>query len=305
MRRTGGFAIRVAPPAMSETRFNWRWKGREIAVGADRVGNGPTLVMLPALSSISTRREMRPLQERLAASFATVAIDWPGFGVHPKPYVDWQPAVYQAFLATLLNEVAPDAFGIVAAGHAAGYLLKHVANFRCTLERLVLLSPTWRGPLPTMTGRHRTAFREIARAFDPPILGDALYALNVNRLVVGMMARGHVYADARWLSRIRMEEKLAVTRAPGARHASVRFVTGCLDPFDSREAQMVAAQCSDIPTLLVFSAAAPRKSRLEMEALAGLSNVRTVRLAKGKLSFYEEFPEETAAVVAPFLAGHD
>jgi hypothetical protein len=57
-----------------------------------------------------------------------------------------------------------------------------------------------------------------------------LYRLNVNRLVLRHMAVGHVYSDPAFLDGSRLREKLAVTRAPGARFASVRFVTGRLDP---------------------------------------------------------------------------
>ena len=58
----------------------WSWESQVVRVGVDRLGVGPTVLLLPALSSISTRREMRLLQERLASNFTTVAIDWPGFG---------------------------------------------------------------------------------------------------------------------------------------------------------------------------------------------------------------------------------
>ena len=42
-------------------------------------GQGELVLMLPALSSISTRSEMWPLQERLGSCFTTLAIDWAGF----------------------------------------------------------------------------------------------------------------------------------------------------------------------------------------------------------------------------------
>jgi len=99
-----------------------------------------------------------------------------------------------------------------------------------------------------------------------------------------------------------MEEKLAVTRPSGARHASARFVTGRLDPFGSREEQAKAVQRVVVPMLNLFSKNAPAKSRAEMEALAMLPNVKTVRLPEGKLSFYEEFPAEAAGVIREFLA---
>ncbi|MHB8426446.1 MAG: alpha/beta fold hydrolase [Acidiferrobacterales bacterium] len=265
------------------------------------MGNGPSILMLPALSSISTRREMRPLQERIARSFTAITVDWPGFGDRPKPFVHWRPEIYEAFLAFLLAQVVPDPFATIAAGHAAGYAIKHFATHGCASGRLVLLSPSWRGPLPTMMGGDRALFPKLARAVDVPVLGGMLYGLNVNRFVIGMMARGHVYADSAWLRGHRLKEKLAVTRTPGARHASARFVTGGLDPFRSRDEQTAAAGRVIVPLLNVFSDRAPAKSRAEMDALAGSLNVRTVRLPKGKLSVYEEFPDLTADAIREFL----
>ncbi len=286
---------------MYHDSLSWNADGQEVVLGLDRQGSGPTLLLLPALSSISTRRELQPLQERLAARFTTVVVDWPGFGTMPKPCVDWRPALYAAYLDHLFTSLVPRTFAVLAAGHAAGYMLGYCAEHRCAVERLVLLSPTWRGPLPTMVNARWPVFVHIARAIDRPLLGPLLYVLNVNRFMVGVMARGHVYADPHWLRGERLAEKLAVTRSPGARHGSARFVTGCLDPFGSRTEFLDAAQRITVPVLNVFAKKAPRKSRAEMEALASLPNVKTVRLPRGKLSFYEEFPDETADVVREFL----
>ena len=54
--------------------------------------------MLPALSSISTRSEMRPLAEQLASAFTTIAIDWPGLGDRPRRAIAWEPDAYRKFL---------------------------------------------------------------------------------------------------------------------------------------------------------------------------------------------------------------
>jgi hypothetical protein len=45
--------------------------GERIVLGADATGAGPRVLLLPALSSISTRHDMRPLQERLSQRYAT------------------------------------------------------------------------------------------------------------------------------------------------------------------------------------------------------------------------------------------
>lgn len=286
--------------AWKEELISWEAGGRRMQIGLTRFGDGPALLLLPALSSISTRAEMRGLQERLGARFATLAIDWPGFGALPRPRRDWQPGDCRAFLRFVLADVIrPEV--TIAAGHAGGYALGQAAEAPGSPGRLCLLSPTWRGPLPTMTGRRMGVFRALARAVDLPVAGAALYRLNINRVVINMMARGHVYSDPSWLTPERMAQKRAVTDARGARHSSFRFVSGGLDPFPDRASFLAAAQAAG-DVMMIYSRDTPPKSKAEMEALAGLPNVKSVMTPKGKLSFHEEFPDETARILIDHLA---
>ena len=281
--------------------IDWSWQGAPVRLGVTRMGAGPTVLMLPALSSISTRGEMRPLQERLAASFTTVAIDWPGFGDAPRPAVRWQPDAYRAFLADVLEQAVERPLATVAAGHAAGYCLNAARARPGTTGRLCLVAPTWRGPLPTVTGKRHTAFRHIARAGDLPAIGDLIYRLNVNPFMVRMMALGHVYRDPGALPERVMAEKLAVTRAAGARHASIRFVVGELDPMTTREEFLDTARQVAEPILVIYGADTPPKSKAEMAELAALPNVRAELLPAGKLAIHEEFAEEVAEALRAFL----
>ena len=193
----------------------------------------------------------------------------------------------------------PQPHAVIAAGHAAAYALKHATN--APQAKLVLLAPTWRGPLPTVMGGHRPFFDRLCRLVDLPGLGPLIYRLNVNRFVVQRMAAGHVYSDPAFLNAERLREKLAVTRAPGARFASVRFVTGRLDPLASRDDFLALARRAAAPILLVYGAETPPRSRAEMEALAALPGVRSVRLPRGKLAVHEEFPDATAEAIEAFL----
>jgi pimeloyl-ACP methyl ester carboxylesterase len=281
----------------------WNWKGQAVRVGVDRLGTGPTVLLLPALSSISTRCEMRPLQERLAPNFTAVAVDWPGFGDEPRPAIRWEPDAYVAFLRYILTEVVTQPFATVAAGHAASYALAVGAETASSTGRLCLIAPTWRGPLPTMMGGRRNLGRWIVRLGDLPTLGQLLYRLNVNAPVISMMARGHVYVDPNWLKGERFDQKLAVAQATGARHASIRFVTGMLDLMTSRSDFLEVARRFTEPILIVYGAATPKRSKAEMNALAVLPNVRAVELRRGKLGLHEEFTNEVAEVVKSFLEG--
>ena len=285
---------------MTLDSLEWNWRDKTIHLGIDCRGQGPTILMLPALSSISTRSEMRPLGGQLASNFTTIAIDWPGFGNQPRPSVAWEPDAYRAFLAHILQEL-PRPTATVAAGHAAGYLLCHAAKHPGSAGRLCLVAPTWRGPLPTMMGGRRAMFRYISKLIDLPVIGSALYRLNVNRPMIRLMGRGHVYANPAWLDERRLAEKLAVTNAPGARHASFRFITGELDPMPTRESFITTARLVTDPILVVYGSATPSRSKAEIEALRGLPNVQSLELPVGKLAVHEEFPALVAEAVQSFV----
>jgi pimeloyl-ACP methyl ester carboxylesterase len=286
---------------MQTKQLTWRLGAKTIGLGCDWSGQGPRVLLLPALSSISTRREMRPLQERLSANYETVAADWPSFGDQRRPPHDWQPGDYANFLTYLIDSLTP-LHAVIAAGHAATFALAHAYAVPQAFGRLVLVAPTWRGPLPTMLNGHRPWFDRICRFVDLPVIGPLLYRLNVSRLVIRHMVAGHVYTDPRWLHGERLREKLAVTRSAGARFSSIRFVTGKLDPLTTRTEFLDLAQRSPVSMLLVYGAQTPSRSRAEMEALASVGSIQSAMLPLGKLSVHEEFPDSVAEIIEPFLS---
>jgi pimeloyl-ACP methyl ester carboxylesterase len=287
---------------MSTRTIRYTWKDIVTTVGMDEAGSGPSVVLLPALSSISTRAEMRPLFETLAPDFRVSTVDWPGFGDLVRLRTDWSPTILSGFLDWFLSEIVAPPHVVLAAGHAASYALYQAAHRRGTIERLVLIAPTWRGPLPTMMGGQRSWFAHIRVVVDHWGIGPLLYRLNMSRFVVTRMAREHVYQDPGWLSGDRLKAKLAVTGTPGARHASVRFISGALDRIESRAAFLDLARRADPPILVIYGDQTPPRSRAEMEALAEVPGAELKLLPHGKLSIHEEFPASVAGTVKSFLS---
>jgi pimeloyl-ACP methyl ester carboxylesterase len=207
-----------------------------------------------------------------------------------------------AFLDYVLHHIVSGPRGVVAAGHAATYVLHHAARHPGAIARAALIAPTWRGPLPTMGGGQRPLFAAIRRAVEMPYVGPLLHRLNVNPFVVRKMVAGHVYSDVDWLTGERMARKRRVIDAAGARFASAAFVTGALDRVASRTEFLALAARAAVPMTVIYGAETPARSRAEIEALAALPGIKTLLLPRGKLSVHEEFPDEVARAVEPFFS---
>ena len=291
----------VTTTAESIQRFAWDWQGRTVQVAYETVGIGAPVLLLPAFSTVCSREEMRPLADRMAAAgLGCILVDWPGFGASDRRRLDYGPALFRAFLAAFAAAVLPPGTAVVAAGHAAGYALAAGQAQPGLWRRVVLLAPTWRGPLPTAMGpRPRTyaAARALVRA---PVVGQAVYRLNTHRRVIGMMYRRHVYADAGQVTASFVGAKQALSRQPGARFASVAFVTGALDPVGDADAFARLLTPPPAPTLVLCGEATPPKSRAAMQTIPSSPEVE-VRWVPGSLGLHEETADAIAPAITAFL----
>ena len=114
------------------------------------------------------------------------------------------------------------------------------------------------------------------------------------------MYKRHVYVDETKLTPEFIAQKHQITSKSGARYAGAAFVTGAIDPVADREEFLQLLESVSMPVSIVLAENAPPKSKAEMEAMAELAKVQTVRLA-GTLGIYEEYPEAVAEAIQNFL----
>jgi pimeloyl-ACP methyl ester carboxylesterase len=270
--------------------------GRPVPTVCDLIGDGREALLLPALSTISDRAEMRGLAGALGSRYRCLVPDWPGFGARPRGRLPLGPDTLRAFLDALLA-AAPGPYAVgIAAGHAAGYLVDAARRHPDRFARLVLVAPTWRGPLPTAMPGRAHWFPRIRRAVEAPLLGDALYRLNISPPIIGRMMRAHVYADPAHVTAAVIRAKHAVTRQRNGRFGTAAFVTGGLDPVSSQSAFLDLFGEGLPPTLVLRPAGAPRRSGAEMDALIASGRVSGAAIP-GALSPHEEYPEAVAAAI--------
>lgn len=267
-------------------------------------GTGPAWLLLPALSTISSRREWQPLIEALLARQAgapeaqaprLISVDWPGFGDSDRPRLAYDAELLARFLADLRRDCCPADCGLIAAGHAGAIALLAAQRHGLAFREWLLVAPTWRGPLPTMAGRRSRAFPLIRALVEAPLLGPVLYRLNTSRSLLGWMSRRHVDVAGPGLTPAGLAERQHRARRRGARFASAAFVTGGLDPFDHSEGWLAAAAALQQPLTVVIADQSPPKSLAEMEALGTAAD--RVRHLPGRLGAHEEFGRELAAML--------
>jgi pimeloyl-ACP methyl ester carboxylesterase len=290
------------PAGIGGTRheFVWHWGQQTHTIVYETLSQGVPVLLLPAFSTVSTRAEMRGIAEQLAPQFQVWAMDWLGFGESDRPPLDYRSAVYQQLLQDFVRSQFHTPVAVIAAGHAAGYVMQLASAQPSVWSKIVLVAPTWRGPLPTMGASPQIA-GAVRQAVRSPLLGQALYKLNTVPSFLSLMYRRHVYTDIEKLTPEFIQQKHQITQRSGARFAPAAFVTGALDPAQNRTHFLQNFQSLSVPLMLVVSEQAPPGSKSEMEAIAKLPNVQTQRLP-GSLGLHEEYAAEVAAIALPFLS---
>ena len=114
------------------------------------------------------------------------------------------------------------------------------------------------------------------------------------------MYKRHVYVNETKLTPEFITRKHQITSKPGARYAPAAFVTGAIDPVTDREEFLQLLESVSIPVLIILAENAPPKSKAEMEAMAELEQVQTVRL-RGTLGIYEEYHEAVTEAIQNFI----
>jgi pimeloyl-ACP methyl ester carboxylesterase len=281
-------------------RYNWHFSGKQYQVVYETRGQGKPILLLPALSTVSSRTEMKAIANILATQYEVTVLDWLGFGESSCPPVDYNPVLFHQLLQDFAKSLGNRTIIVIAAGHAAGYALKLAQEHPDLVSKLILVAPTWQGPLRVMglPDGLRNGVKNLVRS---PLLGQVLYYLNTTPGFLRLMYKRHVYVDATKLTPEFITQKRQITAKKGGRYAPAAFVTGAIDPVASRAEFLYLLSSLSIPRLIILAENAPPKSKAEMSAMAELTEIETVRLP-GTLGIYEEYPEPIAAEIQRFLA---
>ncbi len=282
-------------------QFVWNREDQDFCIVYETLGQGSPVLLLPAFSTVSMRSEMSGIAKRVSEQYKAIAVDFPGFGDSGRPKADYSPALYRDFIEDfVLTTFERKPVAVIAAGHSAPYVLWLASKYPAVFSRIVLVAPTWRGPFAVMgvNGMVRNLIKETVRL---PVIGQTLYKLNTLPSFLKFMYRRHVYVDAEKLTPNFIEDKWESTQRSGGRFAPAAFVTGNLDLVRTRDDLLGLVRGLSVPIMVVIGKSCPKSSRQEMEAIAALPRVESV-LLPGSLGMHEEYPDDIAEEILPFLA---
>lgn len=279
--------------------YNWNFLDKQYQIVYETIGQGNPVLLLPAFSTVSSRTEMKGIANLLATEYRVTVLDWLGFGESQCPPVDYNPVLFQQLLGDFVKSVFNSPIILIAAGHASGYALKFAQDNPNIVSQLILIAPTWQGPLRVM-GLPDVVKNGVKNLVRSPVIGQILYYLNTTPAFLRFMYKRHVYVDETKLTPEFIARKHQITSKEGARYAPAAFVTGAIDPVTNRDEFLQLLDSVSMPVLIILAENAPPKSKAEMIAMAELEQMQKVRLW-GTLGIYEEYSEGVTEAIQKFL----
>ncbi|GAB4845481.1 hypothetical protein Ancab_038889 [Ancistrocladus abbreviatus] len=317
-------SLAVSPSTVTKNN-NWHWKFRDNSINIyyeeherEGSGTGKNILMIPTISDVSTVEEWRLVANDLiqrdgSTNFRATIVDWPGLGYSDRPKLDYNADVMENFLVDLVN--LPDSplcssgnnLVIVGGGHAATITLKAAKKGLVKPSAIAAVAPTWAGPLPIVFGRDssmETRYGLLRGTLRAPAVGWMVYNVLVsNENAIESQYKSHVYANPANVTPEIVQSRYALTKREGARYVPAAFLTGLLDPVQSRDEflDIFAAMEGNIPVLVVSTSGSPKRSKAEMEALRGAKGVSKFVEVPGALLPQEEYPTAVADALFGFL----
>ena len=172
---------------------------------------------------------------------------------------------------------------------------------------IAAVAPTWAGPLPIVFGRDssmETRYGLLRGTLRAPGVGWMMYNILVsNKKAIQSQYKSHVYANPDNVTPHIVESRYALTKQKGACYVPASFLTGLLDPVNSREEflALFANLEGKIPVLVMSTEGSPKRSKAEMEALKRAKGVSKFVEVPGALLPQEEFPTVVAEELYRFL----
>ncbi|WCJ35945.1 alpha/beta-Hydrolases superfamily protein [Euphorbia peplus] len=315
-------------PAIPFKSNNWKWKLEDRSINIyyeehtkESSNDKPSknILLVPTISDVSTVQEWRSVaddivQRRGRVNWHATIVDWPGLGYSDRPKMDYSANLMETFLVDFINR--PDSplqrsngndLIVFGGGHAATLVVRAARKGLVKPTAIAAVAPTWAGPLPIVFGRDstmETRYGMLRGTLRAPGVGWMMYNMLVsNEKSIQSQYQSHVYANPENVTSDIVQSRYALTKRKGARYAPAAFLTGLLDPVESREEflDLFADMDGKVPVFVMSTEGSPKRSKAEMQALKGAKGISKYVEVPGALLPQEEYPTMVAEELYRFL----
>ncbi|XP_047330418.1 uncharacterized protein LOC124934007 [Impatiens glandulifera] len=303
----------------------WQWKFEDTAVKVyyeehekESLKPKKDILLIPTISDVSTVEEWRSVATNIVnrvnnINWRATIVDWPGLGYSDRPKLDYNADVMEKFLVDFIMGPNSPIKGsdndivVVGGGHAATVAIRAARKGLVKPSAIAAVAPTWSGPLPIVFGRDssmESRYGLLRGTLRTPAVGWMMYNMLVsNEKSIQSQYTSHVYADPANVTSEFVQSRYALTKQKGARYVPAAFLTGLLDPVQSREefVELFEGLEGKIPVLVLSTSGSPKRSKAEMEALRDVRGVSKFIEVPGALLPQEEYPDTVADEIYNFL----
>ncbi|XP_021287108.1 uncharacterized protein LOC110418650 [Herrania umbratica] len=299
----------------------WEWKFKDNVINIyyeehenESTDHAKNILMIPTISDVSTVREWTAVAKDILGRVGKVnwratVVDWPGLGFSSRPKMDYDADVMEKFIVDFIKEISsPDNDLVVfGGGHAATIAIRAAKKGLVKPKAIAAVAPTWAGPLPIVFGRDpsmQTRYGLLRGTLRAPAVGWMMYNMLVsNEGAIQSQYKSHVYANPKNVTPAIVQSRYKLTTKKGSRFVPAAFLTGLLDPVNSREEflELFAELEGKMPILVVSTEGSPKRSKAEMEALREAKGVSKFVVVPGALLPQEEYPRTVADELYQFL----
>ncbi|MBA0709085.1 hypothetical protein Golax_024151 [Gossypium laxum] len=196
---------------------------------------------------------------------------------------------------------------VFGGGHAATIVVRAAKKGLVKPKAIAAVAPTWAGPLPIVFGRDssmQTRYGLLRGILRTPGAGWMMYNMLVsNEGAIQSQYKSHVYANPQNVTPAFVQSRYKLTTEKGSRYVPAAFLTGLLDPVNSRDEflELFSGLEGKTPILVVSTEGSPKRSKAEMEALREARGVSKFVKVAGALLPHEEYPSMVAEELYKFL----
>ncbi len=288
------------PAALNGERIVFQSAGRDLHLYM--AGHGPALLLVHSVNAAASAAEVRPLHDHFQRTRTVFSIDLPGYGFSDRRDRDYTPRVMtdalHAAVALIRERWGHGPIDALAVSLSCEFLARAATEAPAHFRSLALVSPTGLGRKDQRRGPPGSTLGMpwLLAALRGPGWGGTLFR--------GLTRPGVVrfFLNKTWGSR-NIDERMwqyavATAQQPGAEHAPLRFIAGCLF---SRDIQTVYERLTQ-PVWLSHGVRGDFTDYDQKDLLTARPNGRCSVFETGAMPYFEQ-PQAFCDQYQAFLDG--